>query len=124
MKISNEVLFVQIRYNEGAADSHHSLFVIIPNGKDPIVAQLTAMPNVIAATGPFNSTKLLAENSLEKKTSGTLVGMSPVSGILLFYVALPKNIVQASETRWEVSVKDVYEKETSIAQLVGDWLHR
>jgi hypothetical protein len=97
---------------------------IIPNGKPPIVAQLTQMPNVLTAHGPFNSSRLLAENSLELKTKDTPVETMPVSGALLFYVALLKDIVQASDTKWEIVANDIYEKETRVSHLVGDWLQR
>jgi hypothetical protein len=97
---------------------------IIPNGKVPATAQLTVMPNVLEATGEFNSAKLLASNSLESKTKITPIGITPVSGVLLFYVALPKNVVQSPDTSWEIGVKDIYERETAVAKLVGDWLSK
>jgi hypothetical protein len=97
---------------------------IVPNGGDVVNAQLTAMPNVLSATGPFNSAKLLAANSLEAKTRDTPVGAVPVDGVLLFYVALPKATVQAPDTRWEITVKDIYENKTQVTKLMGDWLHR
>jgi hypothetical protein len=97
---------------------------IVPNGGDAVNAQLTAMPNVLSATGSFNSTKLLAANSLEAKTRDTPVGATPVEGVLLFYIALPKAAVQAPDTRWEITVKDIYESETRVTQLIGDWLSR
>ncbi len=97
---------------------------IIPNGAPPVVAQLTAMPNVLTAIGPFNSTKLLASNSLEIKVRETQVSLTPISGVLLFYVSLPKTLVQANETNWEITAEDIYGKETKVVQLVGDWLQR
>ena len=56
---------------------------ITPNGGDAVVAQLTAMPNVLSATGPFHSAKLLAANSLETKTRDKQIGRRPVEGVLL-----------------------------------------
>lgn len=97
---------------------------IIPNGGQPISSQLTTLPNVLSATGPFNSSRMLAANSLVLKTNNNNVGDSPIAGILLFYVALPQAIVQAPETVWELTVRDIHEKETTIRQLVGDWLQR
>jgi hypothetical protein len=82
------------------------------------------MPNVLSATGPFNSAKLLASNSLEAKTRDKQIGSTPVSGVLLFYVTLPKNVVGAQDTVWEITVKDIYEKETTVSRLVGDWLSK
>lgn len=96
---------------------------IIPNGETPVVAQLTAVPNVLRVTGISISTNILASDSLETKTNNTHVGITPIFGVLLFYVALPKNIVQANNTCWEITAKDINEKETKIVQLVGNWLH-
>src|ERR1700680_2027248 len=59
---------------------------VTPNGAAPVQAQLTAMPNALSATGPFNSSRLLASNSLETKTRDTPVDITPISGVLLFYV--------------------------------------
>ena len=82
------------------------------------------MPNVLSATGPFNSARLLSINSLETKTTNTQIGVTPVSGVLLFYVALSKDAVQAPDTKWEITVKDMNERETTVSKLVGDWLTR
>lgn len=97
---------------------------ITPNGGQPVIAQPTKMPNVLSATGEFNSARLLAANSLELKTKQTPVGITPVSGVLLFYVSLPKNIVSANDTSWELTAKDIYEKEVRVSHLVGDWQQR
>ncbi|MFZ1961928.1 MAG: hypothetical protein WAU78_00405 [Roseiarcus sp.] len=98
--------------------------VVIPNGAKPVVAQLTQMPNVLTANGPFNSARLLAGNSLEAKTKDTTVGDEPVSGVLLFYVQLPQDVVVAPNTVWTLIAKDAFEKETQISQLMGDWIQR
>jgi len=98
--------------------------VVIPNGGQRVVAQLTEIPNVLLAKGQVNSAKLLAEDSLETKTISTQIGMTPISGTLLFYVALPQVVVNDPGTVWEISVKDVYEKETTVHLLVGNWLQR
>lgn len=97
---------------------------IIPNGGAAVTAQLTAMPNVLSATGPFNSANLLATNSLERKATHDKVGETPVNGVLLFYTTLSKDVAQAPDTVWEVSVRDIYERETKVSHLVGDWLQR
>ncbi|MGB7097323.1 MAG: hypothetical protein WBD95_00950 [Xanthobacteraceae bacterium] len=97
---------------------------VTPNGAESVIAQLTKMPNVLSATGPFSSSRLLAANSLETMAKENAVGMTPVSGVLLFYVSLPHGIVRASDTSWELTAKDIYERETRVTHLVGDWQQR
>jgi hypothetical protein len=97
---------------------------ITPNGETPVKAQLTAMPNVLAAAGPFNSSVLLAANSLEIKTRDTPVKLQAVPGVLLFYVDLPRDVVRAADTKWEIVAKDIYEKEVRTTHLVGEWVQR
>jgi hypothetical protein len=98
--------------------------MVTPNGGAPTAAQLTQMPNVLMASGQFKSARLLAENSLEYKTNDNQVGNKPVSGVLLFYIKLPKNIVQSDKTVWTLIAKDENETETRTSQLLGDWLQR
>ena len=97
---------------------------VIPNGKEPVIAQITEMPNRLTATGESRSADLRSSDSLENKSSTSPVGLEPVKGILLFYVALPKQVVNSSDTVWEVTAKDIYEKETRVTQMVGNWLGR
>ena len=97
---------------------------ITPNGGMPVKAQLTAAPNRLTATGEFNNFQMSSDEVLDIRTLQTAVGNAPVSGKLLFYVALAKPLVQAADTRWTLKVKDVYEQETTTSNIVGDWLQR
>jgi len=97
---------------------------VIPNGKQAVVAQLTEMPNVLTATGEISTGILRAEDSLEKKTRTAQVGITPVDGTLLFYIPLPRDVVRANDTTWELTAKDIYEKETAVSQLLGNWIGR
>ena len=82
------------------------------------------MPNVLTAISSVNSARLLAKNSLEIKTKDNQVGQDPISGVLLFYVRLPKDVVQAPNTVWELEAKDAYENKTHVSHLIGDWMQR
>ena len=97
---------------------------VIPNGGSAVIAQLTAMPNVLTARGNAGSSRILAKDSLEEKTKAKEVGATPVEGILLFYVLLPHEVVTSSETVLILTAKDINEKEASFTQLVGNWLQR
>jgi hypothetical protein len=48
-------------------------FRIIPNGKEAVLAQLTKMPNVLTASGPFSSAKLLSQIPSKKRLTIKLV---------------------------------------------------
>lgn len=97
---------------------------IIPEGGLPVVAQLTKIPNNLRVRGELNSFVINSSESLEDKVSQNHITTMPVTGKLLFYVQLPKEVVQRPSTRWELSVKDIYGKETKFSQRVGDWLAR
>jgi hypothetical protein len=97
---------------------------VIPNGQAGVSAQLTTMPNVLSASGPVNSARILGADSLEVKAAGSPVGITPVSGSLLFYVRLPMKVVKDGGTIFEIVARDIYEKETVVVQLIGDWLQR
>lgn len=97
---------------------------IVPNGRDAIEAQTTAMPTVLNAQGDINSAVLRSSDSIETKTLKSKVGKDPIEGKLLVYVELPQTVVVAPTTIWEVSVKDLYEKETTATFLVGDHIGR
>jgi hypothetical protein len=97
---------------------------IIPHNEQPVFAQFTKIPETLIARGPKNSAILHASDSLDAKTSSTQVDKMPLLGALLFYVALPKSIVQAHDTRWSLSARDIYGKEVRVSQLMGEWLQR
>jgi len=97
---------------------------IIPQGATPLRAQLTKIPEHLKVGGAFNSLVIYASDALDAKTSQTQISSMPIEGVLLFYLPIPKVVIQAPSTRWELSVKDIYGNETRFNQLVGDWLTR
>jgi hypothetical protein len=58
------------------------------------------------------------------KTAKTQIFATPIEGVLLFYVALPKAAVLDQGTHWQLTVKDIDGSETTIDKRVGDWLSR
>ena len=97
---------------------------ILPNGKDPVLAQFTKMPNVITAKGKINSASIRLRDSLADKSLENKIAQTPVEGVILFYVSLPKAVVQNDTTVWRLSIKDLDERETTTSHLLGDWLKR
>ena len=98
---------------------------ITPKSALPIEAQFTKMPENMSLRGTSGNTEFIrSDESLEAKTSSTAIEMLPLRGRLLFYVTLPRTIVLAPDTELKLSVKDVYGKETSAVQRMGNWLQR
>jgi hypothetical protein len=97
---------------------------VIPQGKRPVIAQLTAIPEFLRLGGAINSGVIRGSDALDQKTLAADIGNSPISGKLLFYVPMKQEVVLAPSTRLELSVKDINKKETIIAKRMGDWLHR
>ncbi|GEM_PF-3969495 len=95
---------------------------IIPNGAPAVAAQFTKFPVELVVSGAAGSRKFTQTDSLDMKTDATLVNDVPVSGSLFFIVEMPKEVVQAMNTTWIISAKDIHQQETSVTQLVGAWL--
>jgi len=112
-------------WNTGAPSvvTEWQLFVI-PQNVTPVIAQLTKMPPVLRVEGAVNSFVALESESLERKTRTAPVADMPVDGRLLFYAPLKTAIVLSPETKLKLVAKDVYGKETTVSQRIGDWLHR
>ena len=100
-----------------------NLFITAP-GTVPVVAQLTRVPAYLRLGGPVNSAVIQGSDDLEPKTAKTQIFATPIEGVLLFYVALPKAAVLDQGTRWQLTVKDIEGSETTIDKRVGDWLSR
>jgi hypothetical protein len=90
------------------------------------VAQFTEPPDTLTARGPYHSSVRRASEGLARKAVGkSLVsGEPPIEGFLLFYVALPKVIVQAETTVLRLTVEDSLGNKYSVAQRMGEWLKR
>lgn len=97
---------------------------ILPKGQTPVVAQYTTMPPEIRAGGEFNSAVLRASDSLGIKTLKEPIQSTPIDGVLLFYVALPKSVVENGDTWWELSVTDMYGVESTTRKKMAEWLSR
>lgn len=95
---------------------------VIPVGATPALAQLTKMPDQLAAGGPKRSAILRASDALDVKTFKDPVGIDPVSGTLLFYVKLPRGKVLNDKTVWELSAKDAFGGEIRVSKRMSDWL--
>jgi hypothetical protein len=98
--------------------------VVIPQGKKPVLAQLTKMPDQIRASGPINSGVIRGSEALDIKTKKEPIQNIPVDGTLLFYVSLEQKVVLEPTTILELSVKDIYGTESLVRQVMGDWWHR
>lgn len=97
---------------------------VIPQGRLPALAQLTKIPEHLRLGGKINSAVVEAAEELDLKTAQTQISAFPVEGVLLFYVHLPLATVRNPATRFELSVQDIYGKETKISKLLGDWMVR
>jgi hypothetical protein len=112
-------------WNTGAASRamDWNLFVV-PQGIEPVLAQFAQIPEVLRLGGQYNSVVIRRSEALDLKTKNTPLETAPVEGVLLFYVPLKKEMVQAPTTRWELVVKDMYGKESKVTRLIGDWAQR
>jgi hypothetical protein len=97
---------------------------IMPQNGIPVVAQLIAIPKTLTLTGTYNNVTIFSSDELDTKTGATPVGEIPIQGVLLFYVKLPKSLVQNPTTQWELSVQDIYGKISTTTQLMREWLQR
>jgi len=84
------------------------VFFVIPEGGIPIRAQFTKIPDHLSLGGMLTSRVIYASEALDTKTAQNQISSVPIEGTLLFYVQLPKDIVTAKGTRWELSVTDIY----------------
>lgn len=100
-----------------------NLNVIVP-GRIPVRAQLTNITDQLPLGGAVNSLVIHPSESLERKTSATQIEMIPIDGILLFYVAIDKDVIMQSNVQLEISVRDVFGLETRVMHRMGDWMNR
>jgi hypothetical protein len=100
-----------------------SLFVV-PKGKTPVRAQLTAIPDALTVGGSNNSSILRKADALDIMTIKNQVQSTVIEGTLLFYVPIPRTIVLDKDTELELSVRDAYGTESKWNQRMGDWLKR
>jgi hypothetical protein len=97
---------------------------VTPKGGEPVVAQLTKIPDRLDLQGPINSTVIHGADELDVRTLRMPISDTPVEGTLLFYVPLDREVVMAGTTRLELTVKDAYGSESGVSQVMGDWVHR
>lgn len=97
---------------------------VIPPGRSPAIAQLTEISDLLRLGGAKNSAVLRTADDLSRKLAHEDVGTKPTDGTVLFYVKLDKPLVMLDETQIELSVKDLFGKETVVKQRMGDWLSR
>ena len=90
------------------------------------VAQFTEPPDTLTARGPLNSSVRRASDGLARKAvrQRLVSGEPPIEGFLLFYVTLPKAVVQAEATVLHLTVEDSLGNQYSVAQKMGEWLQR
>jgi hypothetical protein len=98
--------------------------MVIPKGKPPVSGQLTIIPKSLSLTGQYNNDVIYGADALDQKTRAKPVSTTPIVGKLLFYVYLEKSVVVAPSTRLELSATDIYERETTVSQIMGEWLQR
>ena len=95
---------------------------IIPNyrvSEQPAIAHFSKMPESLQLSGQANVIR--ATESLERNTANTQITNEPKEGYLLFYVRMPKDVVQSPTTRWELTVKDAFDTESITSRTIGDW---
>lgn len=97
---------------------------IIPQGRLPVIGQITKIPEHLRLGGSVNSAVVSGNESLVDKTSQTDISRTPVSGVLLFYVPINHEDVLLPSTRMELTVGDAYGNQTKFTKLIGDWLVR
>jgi hypothetical protein len=98
--------------------------MVIPEGKPPVSGQLTIIPKSLSLTGQYNNDVIYGADALDQKTRAKPVSTTPIVGKLLFYVHLEKSVVVAPSTRLELSATDIDERETTVSQVMGEWLQR
>jgi hypothetical protein len=98
--------------------------VIIPKNGGLVPTQFTKIPPKLTVKGPVVGAVIKASDALDEKTNANPISTVPVDGTLLFYVKLPQNVVKDLDTRWELTVEDIYGKPTTVAKTLADWLQR
>ena len=98
---------------------------VVPQGGSPVQAQLTQIPEVLRLGGEFNSVVVRSSDDLHVTAARDPIPTGrAMEGTLLFYVPLPKPVVDAPSTRLELSVRDINGSESVATQLQSDWVHR
>jgi hypothetical protein len=82
--------------------------VVTPQGKGPVVAQLTKIPEQLIATGKINSSVLRSSDDLSVIAASREIRSIPINGTLLFYVALDQATVLNPTTQIRLAVRDIY----------------
>ena len=98
--------------------------IISPKGQTPVIAQFTVMPEQLRAGGPNNNTVLRGADSLDVKNLKEPITSDPKDGNILFYTKLPRDVVMASDTWWELSITNSYGVESTTRKRMGDMLGR
>jgi hypothetical protein len=102
------------------------LIITSPQEK-AVMAQLSKPPDRLAVSGETGKIVLSASDfSLEDQASKNALkpGDSPIGGLILFYVRIPKSKVIAPDTILELIVSDYSGRKFSAKQKIGDWLQR
>ena len=94
---------------------------VVPKGAAPVLAQYTDMHNDIKGQGKNTSEVMRRSDFIGERTTKEPVGASVITGTVLFLVNLPQAVVVNPTTRYELSIKDIYEAESSTTQLIGEW---
>jgi hypothetical protein len=95
--------------------------IVIPAGHMPVIGKYTEMAGDIRASGERDSAVIRVSDALHAKTNLEPISETPLSGVLVFFVNLDKATVLREDTILELSVHDIFGKETVRRQRMGDW---
>ena len=97
---------------------------IIQNGKSPIVAQFTVIPNELNIKGKYNPIKLTADQSLAAKTENKDIGLDTMDGALLYYTDIESSFIKDAGTILRLVAKDKFDNIFQSDFRIGDHLQR
>ena len=117
------VLDVQIRNSGPSSIATEWKLKVAPKKGSTVAAQFNSIRKDLMAPGDPPVVVRASEGLAEKVANKPIPYGKVVSGRLLFYLRLPRAVVQDDSTILTLSVQDIAGNEFSTEQSVGDWLH-
>lgn len=121
-KLTGILLHTEVRNTGKATVVTDWSLMIIPRGMTPIRAKLLEIPETLSVGGECSSFVVRGADALDLRLKTYKVTGDLVEGPILFCAELSKDVVLDSETRFELTAKDLYGNQSvPNVQRIGDW---